>query len=405
MDVFVARQPIFDRDLSVVAYELLYRKSEANYFDGSVSSNVATSVLLMNSYYSFGINNLIDSGKAFINFSRALIENDIPMLLSEHNVVIELLEDIRPDYFFMNKLRYIKSQGYTIALDDFVAADLESELLDLADIVKVDFILNTPEEVKKIFYKCKLMGKILLAEKVETNEVFLWSKKLGFDLFQGYFFSKPSIMKSKTVNDSVYQYIRLMEKLNMPEPDYKDIAGIIEVDVILTYKLLKLVNSRFGLVQNISSIQHALSILGISAFRKWLSLAIIQNNISQKTSELVKISMLRSHFMESIAQASILKQHVQEITLIGILSSVDVLLEIPMDVIVNSLPLSNAIKDTLLGRVSLYSDVLATVIAYEQGRFDDLIPHSANIHFDHNKLPTFYTESVRWAEDLFNYMQ
>ncbi len=404
MEVFVARQPIFDQNRLVHAYELLYRTGEQNFFDGSISSNMATSILLMNSYYSFGIDNLIGSHKAFINFSKALIENDIPHLLNEQNVVIELLEDIKPDPFFIQKVKNLKEKGYTIALDDFVESYPYVELIELSDIIKVDFLLNTREQIKSICSTWKKKGKLLLAEKVETNEEFLWAKGLGFDYFQGYFFSKPSVMKSKTLTDSAYQYIRLMEKLNKPEPDYKEIASIIEVDVSLTYKLLKLVNSRFALVSNISSIQHALAILGITAFRKWVSLAMIQSKATSSASELAKISLIRSHFMEGIAKASDLKKYASEISLIGILSVVDVLLESPMEEIVKNLPLSETIKDTLLGKDSQYSCVYGIVKQYEMGNFTDILGCCTLIKFDSNKLPQIYLESVKWSEELFEYM-
>lgn len=405
MDVFVARQPIFDREHKVVAYELLYRRGEHNYFDGSVSSNVATSILLMNTYYSFGINNLTDNCTAYINFSKALIENDIPLLLDEKQVVIELLEEIKADFFFTNKVKYLKEKGYTIALDDFVASDLNSELLELADIIKVDFLLNTKEETRRIAQHCKNLGKILVAEKIETEEMYEFAKKIGYDLFQGYFFCRPSVMKSKTISDSVYQYTRLMEKLSEPEPDYGEISSIIEVDVTLTYKLLKLVNSRFSLVSNVKSVRHALSILGIYAFTKWLSLAIIQNNVTHKNSELIKISMIRAHFMELITAESVLKDYASEVTLIGILSAIDVLLETPMHVVVKSLPLSEEIKETLMGQPTVFSPIFKIVMDYEQGLFESINELCETIRFDSNLLPDMYVEAVKWAEDLYDYMQ
>lgn len=405
MDVFVARQPIFDRNDKVVAYELLYRTDENNFFDESVSSNVATSILLMNSFYSFGIDNLIGDETAYINFSKALIENDIPLLLDEQHVVIELLEGIKPDQLFINKIKYLKERGYLIALDDFTHNYPYNELIDLADILKVDFLKNTGEQIIKICAKYKKLGKILLAEKVESYEEYIWAKKNNFDYFQGYFFSRPLLMKRKTLNDSAYQYFRLLEKINANEPNYKEIAHIIEIDVTLTYNLLKLINSRFTLISNITSIQHGLSILGINAFKKWLSLAMMQNVATHKTSEIIKTALIRSYFMEKVAYASNLRKYAEEITFVGILSVIDVLLESSMEDILEKLPLSLEVKDTLLAKDTSYSNVYNILKAYEAGNFYDISEYCQIIYFDINQLPKIYCDSIKWSEDLFEYMQ
>lgn len=212
-------------------------------------------------------------------------------------------------------------------------------------------------------------------------------------------------MKSKTLTNNAYQYIRLMEKLNTPEPDYKEIAKIIEVDVALTYKLLKLVNSKFSIMHNIVSIQHALSILGINAFRKWLSFAMLQNNTTSIVSELSKFSLIRSRLMEDIANESSLKRYATEISLIGILSFVDVLLESPMDEIVKNLPLSNLIKDTLLDQETICSCIYNVVKEYEKGQFSDINKCCTEINFDIKKLPKLYIDAVKWSEELFEYMR
>lgn len=405
MDVFVARQPIFDRSNKVVAYELLYRTDENNYFDYTVSSNIATSILLMNAYYSFGIDHLIGNKLAYINFSKSLIENDIPLLLDENLIVIELLETVKPDQTLLNKLRYVKERGYTIALDDYSYHYPYEDLVEFADIIKVDFLNNTLEQIIEICLKYKKLGKILLAEKVETYELYLWARKVGFDYFQGYYFSKPILMKRNALPDSAYQYFRLLEKMNVPEPNYKEISGIIETDVTLTYKLLKLINSRFTLVSDVTSIQHGLAILGINAFRKWLSLAMMQNIATHKTPEVVKIAMIRSQFMDKVARESSIKRYADEITLVGILSVIDILLEAPMEEILKNLPLTKKVKATLLGEDTDYNIIFKILRTYENGDFYQLEPLCESIRFDSNKLPKIYCTSVKWAEDLFEYMQ
>lgn len=404
MDVFVARQPIFDCNMEVFGYELLYRSSEENFFDRSIASNVATSILLMNSYFTFGINNLIGTKKAFINFDRNLVEAEIPHILDKKIVIIELLEDIVPDEILLNRIKNLKENNYIIALDDFVEKKDYDELILLCDIIKVDFLCNSKDEIKRICYKWKKRGKKLLAEKVETNEEFLWAKEIGFDLFQGYFFCKPMIVKSKKLETNPMQYIKIIEELSRKEPDYKIIANVIEKDVALTYKLLRLVNSKFSHDVNIDTIQHAISILGIIAMEKWISLIMVQDLGQEKPSELVKVALLRTKFGEQLALSSEFKKDAQKIMLIEILSVLDVILEKSMEEVVKMLPLSEEIKDTLLGKVTKYSDLYKLILHYERGEWDSIDEDIEKSQIDVNKLPQMYCNAVKWAEDLYNYM-
>lgn len=196
-----------------------------------------------------------------------------------------------------------------------------------------------------------------------------------------------------------------MEKLSVPEPEYKEISHVIETDVNLTYKLLKLVNSRFSLNQNVSSIQHALSILGINPFRKWLSMVMIQNNASHTSSELVKISLIRSNFLENAANASTLKNDSAELSLIGLLSCIDVLLDSPMDILLKSLPLSQDIKDALLGIENKYTCIINISNEYEKGNFNNFDDCCNQIQLSPEILPQTYINAVKWAEAIYEYTQ
>jgi len=405
MEVFVARQPIFDLDYNVFAYELLYRQNENNFFDQSVESNVATSILLMNSYYTFGIDNLVGDGKAFINFDKHLIESEIPMLLDNSKIVVELLEDIVPNGKFLSKLNKLKDNGYTIAMDDYVETYIYDDLVELSDIIKIDFLANSKEAIIRIVKRWKPRGKRLLAEKVESQEEYEWAKKAGFELFQGYYFSKPTIMKGKGVNASPFQYIKIMEELSASEPDYKRISGIIETDVSLTYKLLKLVNSKFSSSKKIASIQHALSILGIDAFEKWFNLAMFQNLAAGKPSELLKVSMTRAKFMELIAVNTSLKTYANQAMLIGLLSVIDALLEKTMDLVLAELPLSDDIKSALLMLPGRFSRVYSLVLMFEKGEFEEALEIGKEIGISSLKTAEYYYEAVHWAEELFSFMQ
>lgn len=406
MDVFVARQPIFNKDLEVIGYELLYRDSDKNFFNESITSNVATAILLMNTYFHFGITNLVGDSVAFINFGEHLIMNEIPQLLSTKNVVIEILEDIQPTPKILEKFNRLRRDGYTIAVDDYILEQPRKEILPYCQIMKVDFMHNTKDEIRQIVYKYKKQGKLFLAEKVETKEAFEWAKSLGFDYYQGYFFARPSIVKSTDLSVSAGQYVRLLEALYKPEPDYKEIAKIIEIDVILTFKLLHIVNSNFSLGTQINSIHHALSILGIDAFTKWLSLAMVQNLGKVSSSELVKVAMVRSKMLELMSfRSSILKGHEDELSLLGILSVIDVLLQEPMESVIKKLPLSTEIKKTFLREESLFLYPFELCLAYERGDFGHIGSYTEDLSIHVQELAEDYINAVAWADNLFAYME
>lgn len=405
MDIYVARQPIFDRTGETVAYELLYRDNEQNFYNNHLTDTVATSVLLLNSYLSFGMNLLTDSKKGFINFGPNLILDDIPKLLSKDKVVIELLESVKPDQPLVKKLKELKLYGYIIALDDYLLDYPYDELLEICDIIKVDFIGNSEADIRKILKKLRPMNKILLAEKIETKEQFQWAVAKGFEFFQGYFFSRPVLMKGKRLDSTTLRYIQILEELDAEEPNYKKITEIIETEVSLTYKLLKLVNSSFSLVNNITSINHCISILGIDAFEKWFTLVTIHQIGSQKSSELVKLSMIRMKFMESIGEASLFKQHIHALRLVGILSTIDALLETSMETILAQLPVDQNIKGTLLQKETLYSHVYNLALNYEKGAFEDAKKIAQQIRLDFSVFPDIYFHSIEWAEQVFSLLE
>lgn len=402
MNVFVARQPIFNSAIEVVGYELLYRDSDKNFFNQTITSNVATAILLMNTYFHFGIENLVGDKTAFINFGAHLILSEIPNLLSTRNVVIEILEEIEPTPEILNKFRKLRSDGYTVAIDDYIVNYPHKEVLPFCQIIKVDFLNNSKDEIRSIVHKYRKQGKLFLAEKVETKDQYEYARDLGFEYYQGYFFARPDMVKGKDIAISATQYTRMIEALYKKEPDYKEISSIIEIDPILTFKLLKVVNSSFSLATQVTSIHHALSILGIDAFTKWLSLAMVQNLGKATNSEVIKVAMVRSKMLEQMASRdALLRGHEDEMSLLGILSVIDVLLQEPIESIIQKLPLSQEIKKTFLREESMYLYPFELCLAYEKGSFGTIDVDSDNsLH----ELAADYVNAVKWADQLYNYM-
>lgn len=409
MEIYVARQPIFDRESKIYGYELLYRNSEKNAFDPSVSDEQATSELLVNSFFSFGFEKLIGRGKGFINFNKSLLEKEMPLLLDPRKVVIELLETIKPDGALYEALRKLKKEHYILALDDFCINYKYPELIYMVDIIKVDFMQNTKQEIQDIYKVMRQLGKGLLAEKIESQEVYEWAREVGFDYFQGYFFSRPSLMKSHAVKYISPQDIAILKEMSTAEPDFKKIALIIEREPITAYKLLKLVNANFTKSYRISSILQALALLGVDTLRKWFTLIMVHKLAKDQPKELIKISMQRAKFFELLGekneqlreksrdkQAYPLKDK-NEMMLIGVLSTMDVILGRPMQEIVKELPLSdNIIRTLLMEKDSPYLEDYKALLAYEKGEFDKQEVHE----LEEYDLPQIYFQAVEWSEKM-----
>lgn len=405
MEVYIARQPIFDDDYNVLAYELLYRDSLENVFNGRISDDVATALVLTNSYFNFGIERLTMGTSAFINFDKSLILHGIPELLDKDHVTIELLETIDPDPALLSKLTSLKAKGYRIALDDFTYDGKTTPLLDYIDILKVDFRANSREKLLEIVKSTRDLPIDLLAEKVETREEFQWARDQGFCLFQGFYFAKPSIQMRKTMDHNGLVYLQVMEELNKVEPDYKVLSDIIMMDVSLTYKLLKLANANMKPINEIKSIQQALAVLGVKNFKRWLSMAMIQGMSRPETDEAVKLALIRSNLLVKISEASNMKEDLEELSLMGILSVLDVVLEMTMADILETLPIAEEMKQTLLGQMTRYAYAMRLCFAYEKGDFEDVEVNAENIGYDLNRLPEHYVSAISWAEKTFREMK
>lgn len=401
MDVFVARQPIFDTDYNVVAYELLYRDGFKNFYNGSRADNVATSILLSNAFLTFGIQNLVTDKKAFINFDQYSISQRIPELLNPESVTIEILETVEPDAKFLSEIRALKEKGYCVALDDYCEDYNFKEVIELVSLIKIDFFQNTHEEIEGQVREFKKMNKIVLAEKVETKEEFEWAKSIGFDLFQGYFFAKPAVQSKRKVDNSAIQYIRLMAELNKEEPDFKKSSDIVKLDIALTYKLLKLVNDIVNPSQKISSIQQGIALLGIVKFRRWLMLSVVQNMAKKETYELSKIALFRMEFLFLMARHSNLEKFQEELALLGPLSVLDTILEIPMSEVIEQLPLELDLSKTLLGETSRYSIAYNICMNYERGVFDTMENDIEIIDYNSIQLKEDYINAIQWAEETY----
>jgi EAL and modified HD-GYP domain-containing signal transduction protein len=371
MDIYIARQPVFDRKMNVYGYELLYRKSTNNFYEG-IDDNKSTAELINNAFLTMHVFELTGGTKAFINFSQDLLINEIPLLLPADSIVVEVLERVEINEDVIAACKKLSESGYVIALDDFIFNESYLPLLEIAHIVKIEISAVDCEMQRKLIKQYKNKIKFL-AEKVETREEFQLVMEMGYDYFQGYFFSKPTIIKDKEIDSPNINLIRIMKILNEKELEYQRIADIIETDLGLSYKLLKIANSVFfGSRNKILHIKQALVQLGIIELRKWIYLMMLKDKQTIENKELIKTCFIRARFMELLSLELGKKDRQYEYFLTGMFSSIDVLLNKNMKEIVDGLVLTDDIKEALLGRDNEIKDALNMVLNYELLKWDEL---------------------------------
>ncbi|HKJ77591.1 MAG TPA: HDOD domain-containing protein [Gammaproteobacteria bacterium] len=393
MDVFIARQPIFDRHQQVVAYELLYRDSERN---AAVIDDPdrATTTVFVNSFMELGLERVLDRLPGYINMSRPLLLGEVELPRTDNPVILEVLEDIAPDEELLEALRWRRREGYRIALDDFHYAPEFLPLLDLADVVKLDVRAlgadGIEEHARRLW---GYPGLTLLAEKVETPEEFEHCAELGFDLFQGYFFCKPKILRGRRADPGQLAVLELMGKLNDPDFRFGELAAIVERDVSLSYKLLRFVNSAyFNLPRRIDSVQHALVILGRANVRVWMSL-IALSQVEGKPHQLLVTSLTRARMCQRLAERLEWDSNPDTYFLAGLFAAIDAFVDMPKEDVVPSLSLAKEIEKGILHGDGPIGRVLDLVLHSERADWDgaDLLGLSAQ------RVNDLYVEAVRWA--------
>lgn len=365
MDVYVARQPIFDRNMNIFGYELLYRRSMNNFYEG-IDDNQSTAELINNTFLTMHFEELTSGTIAFINFSQDMLIKEIPLLLPKELIAVEVLENVEISDGLIEACKKLKEEGYILALDDFVFNEYYIPLIELANIIKIEFSKIDHDIQKTLINKYNKKIKFL-AEKIETREEYQLALSMGYDYFQGYFFSKPVIMKGKEIGNLNISILRIMDVLMEEEPDYQKMTDIIETDLGLSYKLLKIANSVvFGTRNKIHSLKHALVQLGITELRKWLYILMLKDIQNVANKELIKNCLIRAKFMELIAINTGKNDKKSEYFLTGMFSSIDILMNRNMKELTNELPLSTDVKKALLGESNEIKKILDIVISYEE---------------------------------------
>lgn len=391
MKVYVARQPIFDQQLRVCGYELLYRRSENNIFE-NVDDSLATADVIHNAYLVFNLRELTEGTRAFINFPQTLIEGEVPSLLPRQSLVVEVLEHVEPTEKVLQSLRSLRRQGYTIALDDFVFEEKYHPLIGLADIIKIDYQATPVDQQQKLI---DALGHRIefLAEKIETPAEYEIAKRLGYKMFQGYFFSRPIVEHGAEVHPLRHTLIEMLKELDCPEPSFRRISAQIERSVDLSYKMLRTVNTVYQKGRRtVESIEQAVARIGLDELKRWSYLMLLRERQTSESKELIKQSVIRGKMMELIAEDTLTDGLPFDAFITGIFSSLDVILDEAMQTLIAELPVAPPVKAALLGEQNGLRKLLEDVIAYEQLT----IPlHNTDLDWSQ-----YYVEAIRWSRSL-----
>ena len=391
----LARQPIFNRKMQVVAYELLCRSCDLNEYTAD-GGDMASSQVLLHTFTELSIHSVVGHHQAFINFTRTLLLTPPPF--DRRQLVVEVLEGQQIDAQMLHSLRSLREQGYTIALDDFELTDETRDLIPYADIIKLDVLQLSPDQIREHIDYLKPFGLTLLAEKVETYEMLEYCKDAGFDLFQGYFLARPKVIKGRKITENKQAVLQLLSVLHDPDVPLEQVEQLVARDPMLSYKLLRLVNSAaFALPRTIESLRQAITLLGLNIIKNWVNL-LAMANLGDKPMDLIIAALTRARMCEIIAATMSGKKRQDTFFTVGLLSTLDAFMDAPLEILLSNISLSEQLNEALLQHLGDEGKVLDIVEHYERAEWDKIdwdYLGSRNISPD--TLSHIYLDALTWV--------
>lgn len=393
---YVARQPILDLRGKVHGYELLFRGGPEAIFRGD--GDFATQTMIDNSVV-FGLEKLTSGLPAFVNCTAETLIKEQVGLLPPTMTVLEILETVEPEPALIAACRHLKSLGYRLALDDFVWRPALEPLIQIADYIKVDFLISGEAERREMLGRLGGTPLALIAEKVESQEEYQRARAEGFKLFQGFYFCRPVLFTRRTVPANKLLHLELLRLLQEATLDLHKLSELVKRDASLTYRLLRLVNSPACAVrQEVRSISGALIAVGDDIFRRIATLAIMSELNADQPTEILRMAFIRARFCElasPLCGLNALEQY-----LVGMFSMMPAMLQAPMDDVVTALPLREKVRNALLGEANRERHLLDWLEANERGEWRRCDGAAAALGRNGDELHRCYTDAVLWAEDI-----
>jgi c-di-GMP-related signal transduction protein len=393
---YVARQPILTPDERVFGYELLFRSDAANHFRSTDPTDATRSVIDMSSLLGLGV--LCDNTLAFINCNRDILLSEFITLLPPENVVLEILSTVPPDDEVMQACTQLKRAGVKIALDDYVVDDPREPLAYFADFIKVDLKQTSLTDAGLIVASHRAVCR-MIAMKVETRQDFQFAKKAGFQLVQGYFFRRPQMVRTWTGSANQAIHLSILNAVLKPELDLKEVEDLIKKDATLCFRLLRYLNSpMFGFRAEICSVRQALLILGENEVRRWCRLAVTLEMAHGRTSDLMLTALTRAHFCELVGPTVV--DGDVDLFLLGLLSLMDAILEIPMAAVVDALSVHQDIKSALMQKESRLSALYNLMLSVEAGEWPEVAKLCDDMHVSEPFISESQWKAMEWAQQV-----
>lgn len=399
-ETFLARQPIVDAEHRLFAYELLFRQS-LNSVSARVPSQLQAGVEIISNTLCLGPDWLLQGKLAFINLDEATLMSDFVCLLPPHHVVYEILETVPVSAVLIARIRELRELGYRFALDDFICLDEYRPLLPIVDFVKLDVLEQPPEKTVEIIKHIKLnfSGKFI-AEKVETREMFETCRKAGIQYFQGYYFAHPENLGHSAIQPGQLPVLDLMNKVRHCQ-NLGEIEEPLRRNAALTLRLLRYANSAAaGVQQPIHTVRQALALVGLQTLYRWLALLLITANPAPTNVLLARTAVTRGRLCELLGRARLSRQAQDELFITGLFSLAEPLLGMPLPLLLERLPMPEAVVQALLHHSGPYAPFLQLAEASERGDFERIARYADEIASTPDEVNVAQLQSLAWAEEL-----
>lgn len=403
---YVARQPIFDRAGNTWGYELLFRNgSGAN--RAEISDQDFATMCVATCGFIESQRHVDQTKKICINFTENLILQGAARGLPSSVAVVEVLETVVPTDRILEELIGLKQQGYLVAVDDYMGAALQSPLLDIADIIKVDLLGKDVTWIEDIYASIKDKNALKLAEKVDNRETLALLKEIGFDLYQGFYFSQPENFSGRTLRSTDLARFRILQLIDNPDVSTEEMLKVVTADTSITYRLLRFLNSAaFGFSMKIGSVRHAIALLGSNRLRYWLRMVVMSDMLSaNQNPELALMALNRGKFLEELAlERQITDAEPETMSLFGMLSLIDTMLEMPFEQILSELPLSQQIKSGYVETGSQFAQYLQLTAALERGDTARLEKMCEAMGIEQTVVGETSLRATAWTNSMANYL-
>lgn len=399
-ETFLARQPIVDAAHRLFAYELLFRQSMAA-VSAQISSQLQAGVEVISNTLCLGPDWLLQGRLAFINLDEATLMSDFVCLLPPHHVVYEILETVPVSPVLIARIRELRQLGYRFALDDFVCLEEYRPLLPMVDFVKLDVLEQHPEKTVEIIAHIQRDFKgQFIAEKVETREMFELCRASGIQYFQGYYFARPENLANKSIQPGQLAVLELMNTVRTCE-DLGEIEEPLRRNAALTLRLLRYANSAAaGLRKQVHTVRQALAQIGLMTLYRWLALLLVTANPTPTNALLARTAVTRGRLCELLGRSRLDRQAQDELFITGLFSLAEPLMEIPLDRLLEQLPMPDPIVQALVHQSGPYAPFLKLAEASERSDFGQIARYAGEIASSPDEVNVAQLQSLAWTEEL-----